>query len=334
MIGTSQNFSFQNQDIYQRVCGIGDNRLKEWEAELQVKIIPRGLNLILQGEDGCVERALAFFTKLERELLTRPDSEYLDQDDLTTVIRKHHSSLGRSEENSLSPSEEDPDRDWTPGAKVFVSFKNRPIFPRTKNQEIFTDSLKNNYISFALGPAGTGKTFLSIASACRMMQAGEIDRLVLTRPAVEAGESLGFLPGDLVEKVNPYLRPIYDALHECIGFEKTSEYIAVGKIEIAPIAFMRGRTLSNSFIILDEAQNCTLSQLKMFLTRFGKNSRMSISGDITQIDLERGKSGLEKTAKILQGTKGIGFVHFSEADITRHPIVSAIVKKFEGLGYE
>jgi phosphate starvation-inducible PhoH-like protein len=164
-----------------------------------------------------------------------------------------------------------------------------------------------------------------------MLQAGEIDRLVLTRPAVEAGESLGFLPGDLTQKVDPYLRPIYDALHECIGFERVQVLISLNKIEIAPIAFMRGRTLNNSFIILDEAQNCTVSQLKMFLTRIGKNSRMSLSGDVTQIDLERGRSGLEKVLSIMRDTPQIGIMHLEKEDITRHPLVSVIVDKFEGI---
>ena len=188
-----------------------------------------------------------------------------------------------------------------------------------------------NLITFGVGPAGTGKTFLSIAVACRMLQSGEIDRLVLTRPAVEAGESLGFLPGDLTQKVDPYLRPIYDALHECIGFERVQVLISLNKIEIAPIAFMRGRTLNNSFIILDEAQNCTVSQLKMFLTRIGKNSRMSLSGDVTQIDLERGRSGLEKVLSIMKDTPQIGIMFLEKEDITRHPLVSVIVDKFEGI---
>ncbi|MCC5814677.1 MAG: PhoH family protein [Leptospira sp.] len=326
-MGESQNFSFANQELYQNVCGIGDNRLRDVEKQLKIKIIPRGISLIFQGDDERVDLAHGFFSELQTVLLSRPDVAYFDQEDLNTEIQKLFPKY-------MNPTVKPPSDsvEWTPTNRVFTSFKGKPIFPRTENQEKFTDSLKNNYISFALGPAGTGKTFLSIAVACRLMQTGEVDRLVLTRPAVEAGESLGFLPGDLVQKVNPYLRPIYDALHECIGFEKTTELISVGKIEIAPIAFMRGRTLSNSFIILDEAQNCTLPQLKMFLTRFGKNSRMSVSGDITQIDLEHGRSGLEKTVNILNDTKGIGIVQFNDKDITRHPIVSTIVKKFEGRG--
>lgn len=360
LIEAKPSFLFANQDLYHKVCGIGDSRLRDLEKQLQTKIIPRGLQLIFQGDDDLVHSAELFFSVLQTELLQRPDLEYMDSEDLDTIIQNIYprlpsaklrqsdrftetngsdrsDDLDRSDNSnprleSIREMEGDGDSGWSPKHKIFVTYKGKPIFPRTVNQELFCESLKNQYISFALGPAGTGKTFLSIAVACRMMQAGEVDRLVLTRPAVEAGESLGFLPGDLAQKVNPYLRPIYDALHDCIGFEKTQEYLSIGKIEIAPIAFMRGRTLSNSFIILDEAQNCTLPQLKMFLTRFGKNSRMSISGDITQIDLENGKSGLEKATRILQGSRGIGFVTFTEKDITRHPIVSVIVKKFEGMG--
>lgn len=325
MLETQENYKFRDSDLFQKICGIGDSRLRLAEKFLNVKIIPRGLSLLFQGNAENIGKARNFFIQLEEELSTRPDTHTMDSDDFNEILDKKYDSINDSLDSDLS-------KDWTPKNKIFINFKGRPIFPRTFNQEKYVESLKSNFISFALGPAGTGKTFLSIAVACRMMQAGEIDRLILTRPAVEAGESLGFLPGDLAEKVNPYLRPIYDSLHECIGLEKTQEFIALGKIEIAPIAFMRGRTLSNSFIILDEAQNCTLPQLKMFLTRFGKNSRMSISGDITQIDLEHGRSGLEKVANLLQNSRGIDFVYFTDKDITRHPIVSIIVKKFEGMG--
>jgi len=331
LISTSKNFVFKNQELYEKICGIGDSKLESVQKQLGVKIIPRGITLIIQGEDEQAEQAVQFFHNIQTEILSRPDRDNLDSYDIDGFFQKQYHKFQEPRENGLSFSEEE-DSPWSPKNKIFVNYKGKPIYPRSENQEKFADSLKSAFISFGLGPAGTGKTFLSIASACRMMQAGEIDRLVLTRPAVEAGESLGFLPGDLVQKVNPYLRPIYDALHECIGFEKTTELISVGKIEIAPIAFMRGRTLANSFIILDEAQNCTLPQLKMFLTRFGKNSRMSISGDISQIDLDYGRSGLEKVAEILDGVKGIDIIQFTEKDITRHPIVERIVRRFAGKG--
>jgi len=282
---------------------------------MKIRLIPRGNSLHLKGDPDLVKDSLSLLVRIEENFKKRPDKSNLTTFDIDYLIGNGH-----SQEREL---------DWTPKDKILVTFKGKTIFPRTRNQEVFVENLKNNYITFALGPAGSGKTFLSIATACRMMQMGEVERLVLTRPAVEAGENLGFLPGDLAQKINPYLRPIYDALHECIGFERTSEFISANKIEIAPIAFMRGRTLANSFIILDEAQNCTLPQLKMFLTRFGKNSKMAVSGDATQIDLAHGKSGLEKVVQKLQGVKGISLVQFGREDITRHPIVEAIVKRFE-----
>ncbi len=320
------SFTFSEDGLYEVVCGIGDSNLPHWESKFLVKLIPRGRSLIIRGEDENVLAVENNFAKIEENYRKRPDKSGFSIFDLDYFIQKR--SNGRV--NSSEPhSSSGFSNDWSPKDKVVVTYKGKPIFPKTKNQEDFIESLKKNHITFAMGPAGTGKTFLSIATACRMMQTGEVERLVLTRPAVEAGENLGFLPGDLAQKINPYLRPIYDALHECIGFEKTSDYISVNKIEIAPIAFMRGRTLSNSFIILDEAQNCTLPQLKMFLTRFGKNSKMAVSGDATQIDLARGKSGLERTVHKLGGISGIETIFFGREDITRHPIVEAIVRRFE-----
>ncbi|MBE7413452.1 MAG: PhoH family protein [Leptospiraceae bacterium] len=288
-------------------------------------IIPRGNTLLLSGSQKKITGALNFFSKLEENFRLRPDKENVEFADIQYMIgineKKQVKDLVGDKINPL----------WKPSEKVFTTYRGKTIFPRTYNQEIFYNSLNENMITFAIGPAGTGKTFLSIATACKMLQTGEVERLVLTRPAVEAGESLGFLPGDLSQKVDPYLRPIYDALYECIGYEKVQELLSTGKIEIAPIAFMRGRTLANSFILLDEAQNCTINQLKMILTRLGRNSRMSLSGDITQIDLEYGKSGLDRVVSLFQDTEGIGLVIFGKEDITRHPLVEKIVRKFEEL---
>ncbi len=309
-----EKFDFNNEALYQKVCGINDSRLKDLESYLGITIIPRGYSLIVNGQKEKVDIAMEFFKNLVDNFKKRPDKDDFDSFDLNYLIKQENQQDG-----------------WSPSEKILSTFKGKQIFPRTRNQEKFVHSLMKNLITFGVGPAGTGKTFLSIAVACRMLQSGEIDRLVLTRPAVEAGESLGFLPGDLTQKVDPYLRPIYDALHECIGFERVQVLISLNKIEIAPIAFMRGRTLNNSFIILDEAQNCTVSQLKMFLTRIGKNSRMSLSGDVTQIDLDRGRSGLEKVLSILKDTPQIGLMYLEKEDITRHPLVSVIVDKFEGI---
>jgi phosphate starvation-inducible protein PhoH and related proteins len=314
--GELKKYTFANEELYEKICGVNDAKLKELETSLGVDIIPRGTSLILGGDDEKVQKALDFFRNLESNYERRPDKQNFDTFDVNYLMNK-------TEEPKLE--------EWTPKDKIITTFQGRNIFPKTKNQELFVNSLFKNMVSFAVGPAGTGKTFLTIATACRFLQQGQIDRIVLTRPAVEAGESLGFLPGDLMQKVDPYLRPVYDALYECIGFEKAQEYIASNRIEIAPIAFMRGRTLSNSFVVLDEAQNCTLSQLKMFLTRLGKNARMSISGDITQVDLVKEKSGLEKVVRIFEETEGIGITFFDKKDISRHPLVELIVKKFEGV---
>ncbi len=319
-------YSFQDYSLYLKVCGINDSRIKELEKTLSVKIIPRGNTLLFHGDKKTVSDALQFFSNLEENFRARPDKEHLEFSDIKYMIGLNE----KNQPEEISGSKKTKSL-WKPTEKIFTTYRGKTIFPRTYNQEIFFNSLHDNLITFAIGPAGTGKTYLSIATACKMIQAGEVERLILTRPAVEAGESLGFLPGDLSQKVDPYLRPIYDALYECIGYEKVQELLSTGKIEIAPIAFMRGRTLTNSFIMLDEAQNCTVSQLKMILTRLGKNSRMSLSGDITQIDLEHGKSGLEKVVSLFQNTEGIGFISFGKEDITRHPLVERIVHKFEGL---
>ncbi|MBF0390513.1 MAG: PhoH family protein [Desulfamplus sp.] len=212
---------------------------------------------------------------------------------------------------------------------ILTTFRKKNIAPKSPNQKLYVDAAKANDIVFAIGPAGTGKTYLAMAMAVAALTKGEINRIVLTRPAVEAGESLGFLPGDLSEKINPYLRPLYDALHDMLSVEKSKEMIEQGIIEIAPLAFMRGRTLNNAFIILDEAQNTTSEQMKMFLTRIGYNSRAVITGDITQIDLPSGKrSGLVEAKNILQNIDGLKFVFFDNKDVIRHRLVSKIIEAY------
>lgn len=213
---------------------------------------------------------------------------------------------------------------------VFITSKNKAISPRNPAQKRYLDAARTNDIVFAIGPAGTGKTYLAMAMAVAAFTRGEIKRIVLTRPAVEAGETLGFLPGDLAEKVNPYLRPLYDALYDMFSFDKARHLIEQRTIEIAPLAFMRGRTLNNAFIILDEAQNTSSEQMKMFLTRIGYNSRAVITGDITQTDLPTGKlSGLVEARNILQGINGLAFIHFTREDVVRHRLVSKIIEAYE-----
>lgn len=214
--------------------------------------------------------------------------------------------------------------------KVYVTTENRVVSPKTTNQKIYIDTIRNKDIVFGIGPAGTGKTYLAVAMAVSALSTGQVRSIILTRPAVEAGEKLGFLPGDLAQKVNPYLRPLHDALNDLLGPDKAHDLIEQEIIEIAPLAFMRGRTLNSAFIILDEAQNTTREQMKMFLTRIGFDSQAVVTGDSTQVDLpSKNQSGLLQAKKILSGIKGIGFCSFSKADVVRHPLVQKIINAYE-----
>lgn len=216
---------------------------------------------------------------------------------------------------------------------VFISSKKKVITPKSISQKKYIDAIRMHDIVFSIGPAGTGKTYLAMAVAIGSLVEKKVNRIVLTRPAVEAGEKLGFLPGDLVEKVNPYLRPVYDALYDMMDFERVSNLLAKGIIEIAPLAFMRGRTLNDSFVILDEAQNTTSEQMKMFLTRLGFGSKAVITGDVTQTDLPPDKkSGLIEASQILRGIEGIQFIYFSEVDVVRHPLVQHVIRAYNHLG--
>ncbi len=214
--------------------------------------------------------------------------------------------------------------------KVYITAQNRVVSPRTQNQKYYIDAIRTHDLVFGVGPAGTGKTYLAVAMAVAALTTGQVRSIILTRPAVEAGEKLGFLPGDLAQKINPYLRPLYDALNDMLGMEKSATLIEEGIIEIAPLAFMRGRTLSNAFVILDEAQNTTQEQMKMFLTRIGFDSQAVVTGDITQIDLPFPKhSGLIHSRKVLNQVEGIAFCTFTRADVVRHPLVQKIIQAYE-----
>ncbi len=213
---------------------------------------------------------------------------------------------------------------------VFISARNKLITPKSLAQKNYIDNIRENHVVFGVGPAGTGKTYLAMAMGVAALMRKEVSRIMLVRPAVEAGEKLGFLPGDLAEKVNPYLRPLYDALYDMLDLKKAQELLETNVIEVAPLAFMRGRTLNDAFVILDEAQNTTAEQMKMFLTRLGFGSKAVITGDVTQIDLPRGhQSGLLQAVKILSGVEDIAFTHFSDVDVVRHPIVQAIVRAYQ-----
>ncbi len=214
--------------------------------------------------------------------------------------------------------------------EIIRTLSGKPIFPKTLNQKRYVNSIEKNTIIFGIGPAGTGKTYLAVLMALKNLKNNSIKRIILTRPAVEAGESLGFLPGDMKEKVDPYLRPLYDAIHDILGAKQTEEYMEKGIIEIAPLAYMRGRTLDNAFVILDEAQNTTVNQMKLFLTRLGFGSKMIVTGDITQSDLPKNTtSGLVKASDILQDIDSVNILYFDEKDVVRHPLVQSIIKRFE-----
>ncbi|MGD9964566.1 MAG: PhoH family protein, partial [Candidatus Izemoplasmatales bacterium] len=214
--------------------------------------------------------------------------------------------------------------------EVIKTYTGKPIFPKTINQKLYLEAIENNAIVFGIGPAGTGKTYLAVLSALKKLKDNQIKKIILTRPAVEAGEKLGFLPGDLKEKIDPYLRPLYDAMYEILGVKQSTEFIEKGIIEIAPLAYMRGRTLENAYVILDEAQNTTINQMKLFLTRLGFGSKMIVTGDITQSDLPSNMlSGLVKASHILKNVDDIKILYFDELDVVRHPLVQTIIKRFE-----
>lgn len=268
----------------------------------------------LMGEDRDVERALAVLNKLRSFIYS---GEAVD-------IGRVNYLCGCAKDGRLDEVDE------LLNDVVAITNKGKPIKSKTVGQKKYVDLLKKKTITFGIGPAGTGKTYLAVAIAVNAYKEKQVEKIILTRPAVEAGEKLGFLPGDLQEKVNPYLRPLYDALQEMLGLDSFSKMMERGTIEIAPLAYMRGRTLSNAYVILDEAQNTTKEQIKMFLTRLGENSKMVITGDLTQIDLPAGHtSGLKHAVKILKDINDIGIIRLSEKDVVRHPLVQQIVKAYE-----
>jgi len=251
---------------------------------------------------------------------------------LLSIIRKGHPLTMTQVKYHVEMSENDQPVDWKLLYKdvIRVFKKDKEIRPKTLGQQKYIEAVRKNDIVFAIGPAGTGKTYLAVAIALSALKNEEVDRIILVRPAVEAGESLGYLPGDLLEKIDPYFRPLYDAMYEMMPSEKFQKYMERGIIEIAPLAYMRGRTLNNSFIILDDAQNTTLGQMKMFLTRFGFGSKVIINGDITQVDLPlKEHSGLKRVAKILKKIKGIEFIYLNDRDVVRHRLVQEIIRAYE-----
>jgi phosphate starvation-inducible protein PhoH and related proteins len=312
--------TFDKPQLLARVLGEYDRNLVAIENRLGVYIAARGNKLQIEGEATACARARDVLSGLYNRVVQGQD---IDTGEVDAVIAM-----------SAEPTLDGIIRhDVASPPSIMIRTRKKTIVPRSLTQTRYMEALIAHDIIFALGPAGTGKTYIAVAQAVSQLITGSVDRLILSRPAVEAGEKLGFLPGDMKEKVDPYLRPLYDALNDCLPAEQVERRIASGEIEIAPIAFMRGRTLAESFIILDEAQNTTPAQMKMFLTRFGQNSRMVICGDPKQTDLPKGQeSGLNDAVDKLEGIEGIGVVRFGVGDVVRHPVVGRIVEAYEGNG--
>lgn len=306
--------TFDDNTLLLNLCGERNANLKLIEEALQAKLNLRGDRITLIGEESEVKLA----QRLLEELYGLLREGYpLYPSDVNHAIQILSGNFKARLRDIFLDS-------------VYVTSKKRVITPKSLAQKEYIDAIRTYDIVFGIGPAGTGKTYLAMATAVAALNAGEITRVILVRPAVEAGEKLGFLPGDLVEKVNPYVRPLYDALHDMIDFEQTSTLLQRGVIEVAPLAFMRGRTLNDCFVILDEAQNTTPEQMKMFLTRLGISSKAVITGDITQIDLPNGtRSGLIETVEILTDVEGLKFVYFTDKDVIRHRLVQDIIKAYE-----
>ena len=316
MPSISKKISFPDNELMRALCGEQNAHLNLIEKKIGVSVNLRGNVLLLKGGDWEVELAEEVFSQLYGLLESRYPLYINDVDHAIRIL----SGDGSVDLKKIFKDE------------VYITSQKKIITPKTINQKKYIDSIKKYDIVFGIGPAGTGKTYLAMAMAVAALIRKDCNRIILARPAVEAGERLGFLPGDLYEKVNPYLRPLYDALHDMMPFENASDLLEKGVIEVAPLAFMRGRTLNDSFVILDEAQNATPEQMKMFLTRLGFSSKAVITGDITQTDLPKGQiSGLIEASQTLTGIEGIQFVSFSREDVIRHPLVQKIIDAYEKL---
>ncbi len=295
------------------VFGDRDSVLRRVEELVECEVIVRGNEIVLHGTETAVERAEAVF------------------DGLIGLAEDGHHPTPETAERLYRMADAGGGREVL--GDVILTHRGRRVAPKTRNQKAYTDAIREHQVVFGIGPAGTGKTYLAVALAVESLNRGEVSRIILTRPTVEAGETLGFLPGDVMAKVDPYFRPLYDALYEMVDPAKFQAHLERGIIEIAPLAFMRGRTLNDAFIILDEAQNTTPQQMKMFLTRLGFGSKMVITGDVTQIDLPKGRvSGLEDARRTLTGVEGVSFVGLQRDDIVRSDLVMRIVDAYEGAG--
>ena len=310
---TQKKFLIAEQEFERELFGSFDENIKLIEDTLSIDVILREGNIVLMGEEKNVDLAYKLMTELQETVI---NGKSLDRQSVTYSL----SLLLEGSEMMIKELDD----------VIVVTKKGKTVQPKTLGQKKYIELINQNDITFGIGPAGTGKTYLAVAMAVSAFKKDEVSRIVLTRPAVEAGESLGFLPGDLKDKVDPYLRPLYDALFDMLGGERVNKFLERGTIEVAPLAFMRGRTLDNAFIILDEAQNTTPEQMKMFLTRLGFGSKAVVTGDITQTDLpDKKRSGLVQATTILENIKGIGKIELTEKDVVRHELVQRIIKAYD-----
>ncbi|HET7317887.1 MAG TPA: PhoH family protein [Nitrospirota bacterium] len=311
---TAASLIIHNEHSLPSLYGDLDKNLRLIEHTYGVNVHARGNRIQIEGDEKSVASVERLIIQLADMLA---EGVITDKDDVNHAIQAFSADPAAALKDIFQKT-------------IPVSSRKRPVSPKNETQRTYVDAIRRHDVVFGIGPAGTGKTYLAMAMAVSALLRREVSRIILVRPAVEAGEKLGFLPGDLYEKVNPYLRPLYDALYDMIETEKANKLVERGDIEIAPLAFMRGRTLNDSFIILDEAQNTTSEQMKMFLTRLGFNSKTVITGDVTQIDLPNGRaSGLIEVQAILDGVEGIRFIHFTNRDVVRHKLVQQIVKAYE-----
>jgi phosphate starvation-inducible PhoH-like protein len=305
------------------LCGEFDRNLAQVEHQMGVHILRRGNRLAVIGDKGARDQAAAVLRGLYARLEA---GRGVVAGDIDGAIR-----LGRPMPNSMRVSLGETEQiEMFTGSRYELRTRKRPVEPRTEAQKAYVKNLFDNELGFGIGPAGTGKTYLAVAVGVTMFLAGAVEKIILSRPAVEAGERLGFLPGDMKEKIDPYMQPLYDALNDFLPQKQVQKLMEEKRIEIAPLAFMRGRTLANAFVVLDEAQNATTMQMKMFLTRLGEGSRMVITGDRTQVDLPRGTpSGLADAERILKDVKAVSFNYFTSKDVVRHPLVARIIEAYE-----
>ena len=302
----------EDHERVSNLCGPTNSTLKQIEKELKIKIINRGTKFKIDGDSSNAKLAKDIILKIYEDL---ENNKTIEPSDIHLYLMNGMNNVKNGKRNSVS--------------EISISTPNVHISPNGGNQETYVSTIKNKVLTFGIGPAGTGKTYLAVALAVQKLVSGEVEKILLVRPAVEAGEKLGFLPGDLNQKVDPYLRPLYDALYEMLGFKEASQLIERNVIEVVPLAFMRGRTLNNSFIILDESQNATVEQMKMFLTRFGFGSKVVVTGDITQIDLPKNTlSGLVHSLDVLKSIEDVGLVEFDSKDVVRHGLVQKIVEAY------